>query len=71
MGREPGLRISKSCFTWKSFPNSGRGKALVVITHDEDFLHVADRVVRIDGGRLSDGDRHLLQRPSEPVEARS
>jgi putative ATP-binding cassette transporter len=33
-----------------------RGKTLVVITHDEDYFRVADRVIRLDGGRLRDGD---------------
>lgn len=33
-----------------------RGKTLLVITHDEDFFHVADRVVRLDAGRILDGE---------------
>jgi putative ATP-binding cassette transporter len=28
-----------------------RGKSLLVITHDEDYLHVADRVIRLKSGR--------------------
>jgi putative ATP-binding cassette transporter len=33
----------------------GRGKAVLVITHDERYFHVADRVVRLDDGRLAQG----------------
>jgi putative ATP-binding cassette transporter len=29
-----------------------RGKTLVVITHDEEYYAVADRVIRVTGGRL-------------------
>lgn len=29
------------------------GKALLVITHDHDYFHVADRVVRLDSGLIS------------------
>jgi putative ATP-binding cassette transporter len=29
-----------------------RGKTLVVITHDEEYFPIADRVIRIDAGRL-------------------
>jgi putative ATP-binding cassette transporter len=38
----PGLRAS--------------GKALLVISHDEDYYDVADRVVRLRDGRIVDGD---------------
>jgi putative ATP-binding cassette transporter len=31
-----------------------RGKTLLVITHDDDFAPIADRVVRLDAGRLAD-----------------
>jgi putative ATP-binding cassette transporter len=31
-----------------------RGKTLVVITHDEDYFHVADRVIHLDSGRISE-----------------
>ena len=29
-----------------------RGKAVLVITHDEEYFHVADRVIRLDAGRI-------------------
>jgi putative ATP-binding cassette transporter len=38
-----------------------RGKTLLVITHDEDYLHLADRVVRLDSGRMFDGEYHVVQ----------
>ena len=34
---------------WKA-----QGKALLVITHDHDYFHVADRVVRLDAGLILD-----------------
>jgi len=39
------------------------GKTLVVISHDEDFFHVADRVIRLDAGQFqrSDGRYNVLQ----------
>ena len=33
-----------------------RGKTLVVISHDEDYFHVADRVIHLDSGRISAGE---------------
>ena len=38
-----------------------RGKTLLVITHDEDYFHVADRVVRLDSGRLLGDEVHVVQ----------
>ena len=38
-----------------------RGKTLLVITHDEVYLHLADRVVRLDSGRMFDGEYHVVQ----------
>jgi putative ATP-binding cassette transporter len=32
-----------------------RGKVVLVITHDEKYFHVADRLVRLDDGRLAQG----------------
>lgn len=32
-----------------------QGKTIVVISHDERYFHVADRVIRLDGGRLDTG----------------
>jgi putative ATP-binding cassette transporter len=30
------------------------GKTVVVVTHDDRYFHVADRVLEIDYGKLSD-----------------
>jgi putative pyoverdin transport system ATP-binding/permease protein len=40
-----------------------RGKTLVVISHDEDYFHVADRIVRLDAGQLQplDGSYNVLR----------
>lgn len=35
----------------------GRGKAVLVISHDEDYFEVADRVLRIDGGLVREAGR--------------
>lgn len=37
-----------------------RGKSVVVISHDDRYFHVADRLLRLDSGRL-------LSSPNEPV----
>lgn len=29
-----------------------QGKTLVVVSHDDRYFHVADRCIRLDGGRL-------------------
>lgn len=39
-----------------------RGKALVVISHDEDYFDVADRVIRLDDGLVREDDRVALGR---------
>ncbi len=33
----------------------GRGKAVLVITHDDRYFHVADRLVRLDEGKIEQG----------------
>lgn len=33
-----------------------RGKTLIVISHDEDYFHVADRVIHLDSGRITAGE---------------
>ncbi|WP_406694056.1 cyclic peptide export ABC transporter [Singulisphaera sp. Ch08] len=33
-----------------------RGKTLVVISHDEEYFHVADRVIHLDSGRIAEGE---------------
>ncbi|MGQ9367577.1 cyclic peptide export ABC transporter [Azospirillum sp. ST 5-10] len=41
------------------------GKTIVVISHDDRYFHVADRVVRLDAGRLAD-----VGRPERPANVR-
>ncbi|SIO25233.1 putative ATP-binding cassette transporter [Singulisphaera sp. GP187] len=33
-----------------------RGKTLIVISHDEDYFHVADRLIYLDSGRITAGE---------------
>jgi putative ATP-binding cassette transporter len=33
----------------------GKGKTVVVVTHDDRYFHVADRVLAMDYGKLRDG----------------
>jgi putative ATP-binding cassette transporter len=48
-----------------------KGKSLLVISHDEDYFHVADRVVRLDHGRLTDGEDPVIPEPRLNAEVRS
>jgi len=41
-----------------------RGKTLVVISHDEDYFHTADRVIRLDSGRILDHETNLASSQS-------
>jgi putative pyoverdin transport system ATP-binding/permease protein len=47
----------KTLFYTKLVPElKRRGKAVVVVTHDDRFFHLADRIVKLDEGRIvSDG----------------
>jgi putative ATP-binding cassette transporter len=48
-------RVFKRFFYEELLPDwRRRGKTLLVITHDEEYDHVADRVLRLDAGRLRD-----------------
>jgi putative ATP-binding cassette transporter len=43
----------KEVFYTRLLPElKARGKAVLVVTHDEQYFHVADRVVRLDYGKL-------------------
>src|SRR5262249_27376208 len=45
----------KDIFYTRLLPElKGRGKAVLVISHDERYFHVADRVVRLDCGTLQE-----------------
>ncbi len=43
-----------------------RGKAVIVITHDDRYFSVADRVIKLDYGKLVQ-DKRATIRPLEPV----
>lgn len=36
-----------------------RGRAVVVVTHDSRVLHYADRIVRVEDGRIAEGDERV------------
>jgi putative pyoverdin transport system ATP-binding/permease protein len=44
-----------------------RGKSILVITHDEDYFHAADRVIRLDSGRILDHNGALDAVPDHCV----
>jgi putative ATP-binding cassette transporter len=44
-----------------------RGKAVVVITHDERFFHVADQIVELEDGLIKSGDRLQSERLSAAI----
>src|SRR5262249_45835587 len=45
----------KEVFYTRLLPDlKARGKAVLVISHDERYFHVADRVVRLDYGKLQE-----------------
>lgn len=49
----------KSVFYTQLLPElKARGKAVVVITHDDRYFYIADRIVKLDYGKLEDGS-HL------------
>ncbi len=48
-----------------------KGKAVLVITHDEDYFHFADRVLKLEGGRLADADGRDARPAGAGLEARS
>lgn len=43
-----------------------RGKILIVVSHDDHYFHVADRVYRMDYGQLSDWEPVAPRRPRRP-----
>jgi putative pyoverdin transport system ATP-binding/permease protein len=47
-----------------------KGKAILVITHDEDYFPFADRVLKLEGGRLMDSDGRDLRSAGARSEAR-
>jgi len=58
----------KSVFYDELLPDLKRlGKTVVVITHDDRYFHVADRILRIEAGQLTALDHDQVRsRPAEP-----
>jgi len=49
-GQDPSF---KKVFFTEIIPNlQARGKTVVVVTHEDRYLHVADRVIRLDFGKI-------------------
>jgi putative ATP-binding cassette transporter len=46
-----------------------RGKAVLVISHDDRFFHVADRLLVMEQGKLKDSTGHLARLPGDGVRA--
>lgn len=53
-GRGPGFSVS-ACFCEHLLPEvKSNGKTIVVVSHDDRYFHVADRVLQMDYGKLTD-----------------
>jgi len=53
--------VYKEVFYARILPElKARGKALLVVTHDDRYFHLADRVLKLEGGRL-------VSAPGEPA----
>lgn len=51
----------KRVFYYEILPElRASGKTLVVITHDEDYFHIADRVIKLDSGRTCESQDRLV-----------
>ena len=49
--------LFKEIFYHQLLPDlKARGKALIVISHDDRYYHVADRVIKLDSGKLQPGE---------------
>jgi len=70
-GQDPEFR---DLFYLKFLPELKRqGKAILVITHDEKYFHLADRLIKLDCGRITEFTELSLNsekqsRPSQPTE---
>ena len=59
--------LFKEVFYYQLLPElKSRGKAVVVITHDDRYFHLADRTVKLDYGRVE----YDTRRDGEPAAAR-
>ncbi|HEU4594348.1 MAG TPA: cyclic peptide export ABC transporter, partial [Pyrinomonadaceae bacterium] len=55
----------KETFYYQLLPElKARGKTLIVISHDDRYYHVADRVIKMDYGKIVSTDRPALLHPA-------
>ncbi|HEX8116639.1 MAG TPA: cyclic peptide export ABC transporter [Pyrinomonadaceae bacterium] len=60
----------KKVFYYQFLPElKARGKAVLVISHDDRFYHVADRIVRLDDGKVVAPDCLADSAPAAPTSA--
>jgi putative ATP-binding cassette transporter len=46
-----------------------KGKTVLVISHDDRYYYVADRIIKLDYGKVDSGDRDAYVEPATPVMA--
>jgi putative ATP-binding cassette transporter len=57
--------VFKDIFYRKILPDlREKGKAVVVISHDDRYFHLADRIVTMENGKVVSATDHQAQRPS-------
>jgi putative ATP-binding cassette transporter len=57
----------KDVFYRKLLPDlRNRGKAVVVITHDDRYFHLGSRVVQLEDGRIAEDPRPARLRATSP-----
>jgi putative ATP-binding cassette transporter len=60
--------VFKEIFYLQLLPElKARGKTVIVISHDDRYYHVADRIIKLDYGRI-EYDRRVLDSKDAPVE---
>jgi putative ATP-binding cassette transporter len=60
--------VFKEIFYLQLLPElKARGKTVIVISHDDRYYHVADRIIKLDYGRI-EYDRKVLDSKNAPVD---
>jgi len=63
--------VFKEIFYYQLLPElKARGKTVIVISHDDRYYHVADRIIKLDYGRI-EYDRKVLDSKNAPVDLRA
>src|SRR5205085_11904517 len=63
----------KNVFYTQLLPDlKARGKTVLVITHDDKYFDVADRIIKLDYGKLAEAETDLLPllTPLSPITAK-